>query len=190
MGSDRDRILERRALFLASALAAAGCTPPRGTAPEEPARGSSPAPSAGAPARDAAVPGAAIDAARASVPMVCLSLIIPPRIEFAWSSTTPTPASLSTLDAVADTLRDHPDVCADVEGHADSTEPDPKRLSQRRAEAAKRYLVERGIAADRIGAVGFGAERPLVADAKSGKNRRIELRAKHGEDCPGGSRHP
>jgi OOP family OmpA-OmpF porin len=49
------------------------------------------------------------------------------------------------------------------------------RLSQKRADAVKAWLVARGISADRIIAVGYGEERPRVANNTS-ENRRLNRR--------------
>ena len=51
-------------------------------------------------------------------------------------------------------------------------------LGQRRAAAAKRYLVDQGIAADRIDVVSFGEERPAAmgsGEESWAKNRRAEF---------------
>jgi outer membrane protein OmpA-like peptidoglycan-associated protein len=67
-----------------------------------------------------------------------------------------------------------------VEGHTDSTGTKDKNmvLSQARAETVRRYLVDGGIPADQIRAVGIGQDRP-VADNKTAagraKNRRVEV---------------
>jgi OmpA-OmpF porin, OOP family len=65
-------------------------------------------------------------------------------------------------------------------GHADSTGSDAynQRLSVRRAESVKAYLVSRGVAANRIYTEGKG-EKQAVADNKTrdgrAKNRRVEI---------------
>ena len=65
-------------------------------------------------------------------------------------------------------------------GHADSTGSDAynQRLSVRRAESVKAYLVSRGIEANRVYTEGKGEKQP-VADNKTrdgrAKNRRVEL---------------
>jgi OOP family OmpA-OmpF porin len=92
------------------------------------------------------------------------------------------------LDLVADVIRDR---CAGrtlvIEGHTDVW-GDPeynRRLSERRAEAVKDYLVERGIPAEQLRVEGLGEDHPLTTDpARSAQalNRRITLRSE-----PGGS---
>ena len=203
MASDRDRILERRALFLSSALAAMGGCGPTQTGAERPQppqpRDSgarveprpAKAPSVAQRRADASPPAdagltqeadAGLDAYAPAVVRVCLSIIIPPRVEFAWGATKPTPSSLATLDAAASVLIERPELCLEVQGHADRSEPNAKSLSTRRAENVKRYLVRRGVGASRLRAVGFGATRPL--SAKAAQNRRTEFRAGSDDECP------
>jgi outer membrane protein OmpA-like peptidoglycan-associated protein len=67
-----------------------------------------------------------------------------------------------------------------LEGHTDSREA-PKRattLSQARAEAVRNYLRKKGVAADRLQAVGYGDSRPVVDNNsidERARNRRVEL---------------
>lgn len=65
-----------------------------------------------------------------------------------------------------------------IEGHADASGNDKvnERLSQRRAEAARDYLISQGVASELLKAVGVGA-RDLVDVAKpnSAKNRRVVI---------------
>lgn len=73
-----------------------------------------------------------------------------------------------------------------IEGHTDSRGDDAYnlRLSQRRAEAVKAYLVEQGVAADRLRTIGLGEQRPVAPNAKPDgsddeagrqRNRRVEV---------------
>ncbi|MBF0614558.1 MAG: peptidoglycan-associated lipoprotein Pal [Magnetococcales bacterium] len=67
-----------------------------------------------------------------------------------------------------------------VEGHCDErgTREYNLALGQKRADAAKQYLISQGIDASRIKTVSYGKERPLVNghnEAAWGKNRRAEL---------------
>ena len=67
-----------------------------------------------------------------------------------------------------------------IEGHTDDKGDDAanKELSQKRAEAVVAYLVDKGVAEDRLKAVGFGEENP-IEDNKTRKgrsaNRRVEF---------------
>jgi len=87
------------------------------------------------------------------------------------------------IDALADVMKKYGDLNVTIEGHTDnlnrSKKPDyNKKLSQRRADAVKQYLVEKsGIDAKRLTAIGFGAEKPIASnETEEGrqKNRRVE----------------
>jgi outer membrane protein OmpA-like peptidoglycan-associated protein/opacity protein-like surface antigen len=87
------------------------------------------------------------------------------------------------LDKIVRVLRRNAQASARIEGHADKLKKSRgdynKKLSQRRAEAVKRYLVEFGkIDAARLEPVGYGFERPKAAnDPVYGNpvNRRVEV---------------
>ncbi|MBX3246283.1 MAG: OmpA family protein [Myxococcales bacterium] len=91
--------------------------------------------------------------------------------------------SFPLLENVARVLNAHPEIRRiRVEGHTDSRGRRDANvaLSQRRAEAVVRFLVERGdVAAGRFEARGFGPDRPLVERARSradhARNRRVEI---------------
>jgi outer membrane protein OmpA-like peptidoglycan-associated protein len=91
------------------------------------------------------------------------------------------PASFPLLDQVVQVLNDFPKMRISIEGHTDSvgTEVSNLRLSQRRAEAVRDYLMAKGIGPARLDATGFGPTRP-VASNKTAKgraqNRRTEFR--------------
>lgn len=89
-------------------------------------------------------------------------------------------SALPVLDEVADALKAEPAIKVLINGHTDGT---GKRdynidLSQRRAETVKKYLVSKGIAAERLTATGYGPDRPIASnDTKEGRaqNRRVEF---------------
>ncbi len=90
--------------------------------------------------------------------------------------------SFAVLDAVVAVLKSNPGIkLVEVQGHTDNkgVAANNKKLSQERAEAVKKYLVGKGIAAERLTAVGYGDEQP-VADNKTDKgratNRRVEFK--------------
>lgn len=101
-------------------------------------------------------------------------------ISFATGKATIEPDSLKTLDAAAAALKATGDVRIEVAGHTDNagTADSNMRLSQQRAEAVAAALVERGVAASRLAAKGYGQTMP-VADNRTedgrAKNRRVEL---------------
>ena len=84
------------------------------------------------------------------------------------------------LDAKLPLLRTNANVRIRIAGHADDRGSDEYTvaLGQRRAASAKRYLVDQGIAADRIDVVSFGEERPAAmgsGEESWAKNRRDEF---------------
>lgn len=84
------------------------------------------------------------------------------------------------LDAKLPLLRANANIRIRIAGHADERGSDEYNvsLSQKRAASAKRYLVDQGIAADRIDVVGFGEERPAMMGSNEeawAKNRRDEF---------------
>ena len=84
------------------------------------------------------------------------------------------------LDRLASLLNQHPTLTARIEGHTDSAGRDEVNLalSQERAETVKQALVERGVGAQRIEAVGYGETRPIADNgtrAGRDRNRRIEV---------------
>ncbi len=90
------------------------------------------------------------------------------------------PRSKQTLGKAAALLREYASVRIRIEGHTDDRGPRAKNvaLSQKRADAVKWYLVDQGIAADRIETVGRGPEVPRVPNKNAkarAKNRRIEF---------------
>jgi outer membrane protein OmpA-like peptidoglycan-associated protein len=85
------------------------------------------------------------------------------------------------LDNVAQVLAAHAEIpLVQVEGYTDDVgKPETNRkLSQERADAVKTYLVKKGIAEQRLRAIGFGAEKPAepnTTPAGREANRRVEF---------------
>lgn len=84
------------------------------------------------------------------------------------------------LDRKVRWLRAHPEAAVLVEGHCDAhgTSEYNMSLGERRAAAARDYLVEQGIAPDRIQLVSWGKERPYVTgsgEPACTRNRRAEF---------------
>lgn len=89
-------------------------------------------------------------------------------------------ASVPLLTNLHDIVSRCPDLTIEIGGHTDSdgSEAANQTLSQRRAQAVNTYLVNQGIASDRLITVGYGESRPVVSnDTADGKrrNRRIEF---------------
>ncbi len=104
----------------------------------------------------------------------------PPAIDFTTGSAVITVASAGTLDALAAVLRRCVGGAISVGGHTDAQGSDEvnERLSQARAEAVVRALVERGVPAEKLLPIGFGEERPIATNetaAGRARNRRIEF---------------
>ncbi|MFT3710505.1 MAG: putative Ig domain-containing protein [Archangium sp.] len=89
--------------------------------------------------------------------------------------------SFELLDEVADVMRAHPEVKSiRVEGHTDSAGNAAKnlKLSDARAHAVRTYLIEHGIAPERLEARGFGQTKPIAENTTAAgreKNRRVEF---------------
>ncbi|WP_437639670.1 OmpA family protein [Sorangium sp. So ce854] len=91
------------------------------------------------------------------------------------------PRSEAVLAEVRDVIAQHPEwATIEVSAHTDSAgnERYNETLSTARAQAVRRWLIDKGIAAERLVAKGYGSSRP-IADNKSAagreKNRRIEI---------------
>jgi len=91
------------------------------------------------------------------------------------------PESSGILDRVAESLVAHPEVNIEVGGHSDSDGSDASnlKLSTKRANAVRDYLIKKGVPASQMTARGYGETQP-ISDNKTpeGKamNRRVELK--------------
>lgn len=90
------------------------------------------------------------------------------------------PEHQPVINEIAALLNQSPGLRLTIEGHTDNV-GDPssnKTLSEERAAAVLQAVVQQGIAADRLQAVGYGQEKPIAdnsSDAGRAKNRRVEL---------------
>ncbi len=102
-------------------------------------------------------------------------------VQFAFDRADLLPPAFPILNEIVRLLKVNPDIeLIRIEGHTDDVGSLKYNddLSQSRAEAVVRYLTERGIAAERLTAQGFGKRRPLVENTTPEgrqKNRRVEL---------------
>ena len=90
------------------------------------------------------------------------------------------PGAESTMDRLSAFLQKAPDRSVIIEGHTDSTGSDEfnQALSESRASSVKASLVGKGIAADRVVAVGKGEGVPVASNDNAGgrqQNRRVEI---------------
>ncbi len=89
--------------------------------------------------------------------------------------------SFPELNRIVTLMKEKATMTVEIAGHTDATGPDQYNLSlsERRAKAVSNYLVEKGIAADRITTTFFGKTKPKESnETKEGrrKNRRVEFK--------------
>jgi peptidoglycan-associated lipoprotein len=99
------------------------------------------------------------------------------RVFFGFDKSDLTPEARATLDRQAAWLKKYANVKVTVEGHCDErgTREYNLALGERRATAAKNYLVADGVSADRVKTVSYGKERPAVLGSNEtawAQNRR------------------
>jgi outer membrane protein OmpA-like peptidoglycan-associated protein len=85
------------------------------------------------------------------------------------------------LNRVAESLIAHPEVKVEVGGHsdADGSEAYNLKLSQRRANAVRDYLVKMGVPPAQLTAKGYGESQPIAPNTTpegKAENRRVELK--------------
>ena len=90
------------------------------------------------------------------------------------------PGAERNVQKIADFLMEYPERKATIEGFTDSMGSDDynQSLSQRRAEAVRVFLIEKGISRERIEARGYGEENPVASNDSPGTrqlNRRVEI---------------
>ncbi len=91
------------------------------------------------------------------------------------------PESFEELDKVVDFMNENPSITIEIGGHTDDVGSDDynKNLSQGRAEAVRQYVVDNGIDAGRITALGYGESQPEVPNTSAENrqtNRRVEFK--------------
>lgn len=103
------------------------------------------------------------------------------RLNFSQGKAVISPDSYGELDEVVAMMRDNEKMVIQLEGHTDYL-GDPRanlKLSERRVEAVKKYLVGKGISRRRVKTKAFGGTRPVsresTAEAREA-NRRVEMR--------------
>ena len=89
-------------------------------------------------------------------------------------------SSFVILDGVSETLQRYQNLVVEIAGYTDSIGQDVQNqeLSKRRADAVVRYLISKGVSAERLVPRGFGRENPIADNnTPEGRslNRRVEL---------------
>ena len=101
-------------------------------------------------------------------------------IEFETGKAVIKKQSFAILNQIAVTFIANPSYKVEVQGHTDNVgKPEMnKELSEKRAQAVRKYLVDAGVPATQLTAHGYGDEKP-IADNKTkagrAKNRRVEF---------------
>lgn len=116
------------------------------------------------------------------------NIVILEKINFATGSAEILPQSLPIVEAVAGTLKGHPEFTViEVAGHADERGDDSYNLdlTKRRAASVRAALMQRGITSNRIVSQGYGEYCPLDEGSNMAawdKNRRVEFKVVKTED--------
>jgi OmpA-OmpF porin, OOP family len=88
--------------------------------------------------------------------------------------------SFALLDDVSQALIDNPKIKVEIGGHTDSQGNDSfnLKLSQKRAESVRTYLIKKGVTSDRLAPKGYGENVPIADNRTSdgrAQNRRVEF---------------
>jgi outer membrane protein OmpA-like peptidoglycan-associated protein len=102
-------------------------------------------------------------------------------INFDINMATIKPESMGTINAIADILKNNPELKFEIQGHTDNSgiAATNLSLSQKRADAVKQQMVDLGIDESRLTSKGFGDTKPIADNASlEGKanNRRVEFK--------------
>jgi peptidoglycan-associated lipoprotein len=161
-------------IAVALLLAACQTTPEESKATAGKGGAAAAAPSGAAPTEGAGMPGVS--------PGTQADLVanVGDRIFFDFDKSDIRTDARPKLDAWADWLKKYPQVTAVIEGHCDErgTREYNLALGERRASAAKNYLVAKGIDPKRLQTISYGKERPAVLgsnEAAWAQNRRDVL---------------
>ena len=100
--------------------------------------------------------------------------------QFDFNKATLKPAGKQMVDEAVKVMKDKPSMKVSVEGHTDSIGSDAYnlKLSERRAQAVRDYVVSQGIDAARISVKGWGKTKPVASnktEAGRAENRRVEI---------------
>lgn len=110
-----------------------------------------------------------------------ITLVMPGNITFPTNQSSIKSDFYPVLDAVADVLKEYNKTSIAVSGFTDSKGRDDlnMKLSQDRANSVAQYLISRGVAGNRLNAVGYGKSMPIADNSTENgraQNRRVEIR--------------
>jgi OOP family OmpA-OmpF porin len=102
-------------------------------------------------------------------------------VTFLPGSATLTAEAREVLETAVAALAGQKDLKVEIGGHTDAQGSDTanQRLSQRRADSVRQYLLDKGIEGGRLTAVGYGEAQPIATnDTPAGRaeNRRVEFK--------------
>ncbi len=102
------------------------------------------------------------------------------RILFGASSSKLDSSDMEKIDKLKSLLDQYPTSSISIEGHAssDGSESYNQKLSERRADAVKAALIEKGISEDRLSTVGYGENKPIESNGTTkgrSMNRRVQI---------------
>ena len=154
-------------LVIPGLLFTVGCQKKTVTQAKAPAPAPAPAPAA---QQAAPAPGTV-------TPPATSGMIMQEDVFFEFDKSTLTPAAQDNLMRKAAWLRENSNVTATIEGHCDErgTNEYNLALGDRRADSAKAFLVDLGIASSRLTTISYGEERPICTQQNEecwAKNRR------------------
>ncbi len=99
---------------------------------------------------------------------------------FAYGKAEIAPESYPELDRMIEYMNEYPSMVVEIRGHTDNigSLDANQKLSQDRADAVKKYLINKKIGLARVNSKGFGESKPIASndtDEGRGKNRRVEF---------------
>ncbi len=109
-----------------------------------------------------------------------IRLVMPGDVTFETNSASLDPQFFEVLDSVSLVLNEYKSTLVTVAGYTDSTGSADynQKLSEKRASTVAVYLHSRGVAQERLAAIGYGKTKPVASnDTAEGraKNRRVEI---------------
>lgn len=101
-------------------------------------------------------------------------------ILFATNSSSLNSASQNALSQFAASLKAHPDTDIQITGYTDNTGSDAinNPLSEKRAQAVYNFLLQQGVAGNRMTSAGMGSANPVASNSSvdgRAQNRRVEV---------------